>query len=149
MRLIIILMAALSVVQISCGGGSGSIADPHPTEFSDLPADFRAFYDKFHEDSLYQTAHIEWPLRGEKAEAQGDGTPKKVLAMWEPSNWTMQRRPDMKDAGLKRSTETLDDLLVIERLQYPMVNYGLERHFYKDENKEWKLIFYSEMQELR
>jgi hypothetical protein len=133
MRLIIILVAALSVVQISCGGSSGSIADPHPVEFSDLPADFRAFYDKFHEDSLYQS----------------DGTPKKVLAMWEPSNWTMQRRPDMKDAGLKRSTETLDDLLVIERLQYPMVNYGLERHFYKDENKEWKLIFYSEMQELR
>ncbi|MFM8485704.1 MAG: hypothetical protein ACKOCH_05170, partial [Bacteroidota bacterium] len=112
MRLIIILVAALSVVQISCGGSSGSIADPHPVEFSDLPADFRAFYDKFHEDSLYQTAHIEWPLRGETAEAQSDGTPKKVLAMWEPSNWTMQRRPDMKDAGLKRSTETLDDLLV-------------------------------------
>ncbi|MBL7826070.1 MAG: DUF4348 domain-containing protein [Saprospiraceae bacterium] len=118
------------------------------SEFVDLPKDFLNFYNTFHTDSAYQIAHIEWPLKGEKAEKQPDGSAKKVLTIWEPETWQMLHMPDLNDPGLKRSYETMSDVLIIEKMQYPMVNYGLERQFFKEENNEWKLIYYSEMQEL-
>lgn len=118
-------------------------------EFTDLPQDFLTFYQTFHSDSAYQIAHIEWPLKGDKPEKLENGGAKKMLAVWEPQNWQMLHLPDLNDPGLKRSYETMGDVMIIEKMVYPMVNYGLERQFYKDENNEWKLIFYSEMQELR
>jgi hypothetical protein len=72
-----------------------------------------------------------------------------MLTSWEPENWSLFSAPDLTDVGLKRSIETMGDALIIERLEYPMVNYGLERQFFKDDNQEWRLIFYAEMQELR
>jgi hypothetical protein len=119
------------------------------TEAVDLPKDFLSFYQQFHTDSAYQISHIQWPLKGEKAERTADGRPLKVLTTWEVNTWEMLHLPDLKDPGLKRKYETISDVMVIERLQYPMVNFGLERQFYKDENNQWNLIFYSEMQELR
>ncbi|MCB9345832.1 MAG: hypothetical protein H6576_19245, partial [Lewinellaceae bacterium] len=91
---------------------------------------------------------IQWPLKGEKSKETEEGGSKKVLYVWEPEEWAVLHEPDMTDVGLKRSFETINDVLVIERLQYPMVNYGLERQFFKEENGEWTMIFYSEMQEL-
>ena len=119
------------------------------TEADDLPKDFLVFYQQFHTDSAYQIAHIQWPLKGEKANRTAEGGSKKLLATWEPQDWVMLHLPDMSDAGLKRSYETISDVMVIERLQYPMVNFGLERQFYKDDQDQWQLIFYSEMGELR
>jgi hypothetical protein len=118
-------------------------------ELADLPQDFLTFYQKFHSDSAYQMAHITWPLKGEKSENLETGGTKKVLAMWEPQSWQMLHLPDMSDVGLKRTFEAMSDVLISERLQYPMVNFGMERQFYKDENNEWNMIFYSEMQELK
>ena len=94
-------------------------------------------------------AHIDWPLKGEKIERSDSTAGKKVLTEWEPETWVMFRLPDMSDVGLKRSFETVGDALITERFQYPMVNFGLERQFFKDENNEWRLIYYSEMQELK
>ena len=90
-----------------------------PAELADLPSDFLAFYQNFHVDSAYQMAHIEWPLKGEKTVRGEDEKPKKVLATWEPENWTMLHSPDLNDVGLKRSFETISGVLIIERLQYP------------------------------
>ncbi len=118
-------------------------------EMSDLPKDFLDFYQQFHTDSAYQIAHIEWPLKGEKTVSGDDGKDKKVLATWEPGNWAIQHLPELEHSGLKRSFETSSEVLVIERLQYPMVNYGMERQFYKEENNEWRMIYYTEMQDLR
>ena len=118
-------------------------------ERTDLPKDFLAFYQQFHTDSAYQMAHIDWPLKGEKLERQENGGQKKVLTLWEPEQWTMLRMPDLQDVGLKIYYETISDVLITEKLQYPMVNFGLERQFFKDEQNEWQLIFYSEMQELK
>jgi hypothetical protein len=45
---------------------------------------------------------------------------------------------------LKRRFETVGDVMVIERMSYPMVGFGYERQFYKDEQGEWRLIYYAE-----
>ena len=120
-----------------------------PKQFADLPQDFLAFYQKFRSDSAYQMAHIEWPLKGEAAERVDSTTYKKVLKTWDPETWEISHMPDFNDPGLKRSFEAITDVLITEKLQYPMVNFGMERQFFKQENNEWQLIYYSEMQELR
>jgi hypothetical protein len=91
-------------------------------------------------------AHIEWPLKGEKAEAQADSTLVPQLHEWAPETWRLMRLPDTGWSSLKRGYEMLGDVMVIERMSYPMVGFGFERQFYKDENGEWLLIYYAEKQ---
>lgn len=149
MRLILFFSLISGIFLFACKSGTSSGPQVKPADFSALPSDFLSFYQKFHTDSAYQMAHIQWPLKGDRAEKDSSGVGHKVLAVWEPAQWKMLHLPDMSDPGLKRYYETLGDAFVIERLQYPMVNYGMERQFFKDENNEWQMISYSEMQELK
>lgn len=149
MRLIFALTLISGIFWTACKSRSSYGPQGKPAEFVALPDDFLSFYQQFHSDSAYQMAHIQWPLKGEKAEKDSSGAAHKVLYSWNPEHWNMLHLPDISDPGLKRSFETVGDALVIERMQYPMVNYGLERQFFKDDKNEWQLIFYSEMQELK
>jgi hypothetical protein len=54
--------------------------------------------------------------------------------------------PDTTMSTLKRGYEMVGEVLVVEKMSYPMVGFGFERQFYKDEDGEWRLIFYSESQ---
>lgn len=148
MRLFSLFLFSLTIITISCKNRTPGQMEK-AAELSDLPQDFLAFYQQFHSDSAYQMAHIDWPLKGEKMERNDSTANKRVLTEWEPETWTMFHLPDLTDVGLKRSFETMGDVLITERLQYPMVNYGLERQFFKDDNNEWRLIYYAEMQELK
>ena len=111
----------------------------------ELPKDFHEFYQKFHTDSSYQMAHIEWPLKGEKGVA-ADSTLTRQLHEWEPETWALMHLPDTTMSTLKRGYEMVGEVLVVEKMSYPMVGFGFERQFYKDEDGEWRLIFYSESQ---
>ena len=113
----------------------------------DLPKDFLEFYQKFHTDSVYQMAHIEWPLKGETGISQ-DTTTKRQLTEWTPENWRLMHLPDTSMSTLKRNFEMVGDILVIEKMSYPMVGYGYERQFYKEEDGQWWLIFYGETTQL-
>jgi len=112
----------------------------------ELPADFVDFYRRFHADSLYQMAHISWPLQGDVSE-QIDSThyqPKNNS--WTPETWRMMRL-NFSTKDYKIETEMLGDLMVIERIRARSVSFGLERRFAKQPNGEWELIFYSDVQE--
>ncbi len=148
MRLRTVFLLSLSIMLFACKNTPAGQMQK-TAEAADLPKDFLAFYQQFHTDTAFQMAHIDWPLKGEKSEMVDSTGEKKVLTEWEPQNWTMFQMPDLSDVGLKRSFETLGDALIIERLQYPMVNYGLERQFFKTDDGEWRLIYYAEMQELK
>lgn len=149
MRFILVIALFSGIILTSCKSRNNYGPQGKPAEFAALPDDFLSFYAQFHADSSFQIAHIQWPLKGERAEKDSSGVAHKVLTVWEPGEWTIFHLPDISDPGLKRSFETVGDALIIERMQYPMVNYGLERQFFKDENNEWRMIFYSEMQELK
>ena len=112
---------------------------------ADLPKDFLEFYQQFHSDSSYQMAHIEWPLKGEKGSST-DTLGRSQLTEWEPETWSIMHFPDTTMSTLKRGFETVGDVLVIERMSYPMVGYGYERQFYKEDDGQWRLIFYGEKQ---
>lgn len=115
---------------------------------AELPKDFLEFYQKFHTDSTYQMAHIEWPLKGESGVSQ-DTLAKRQLTEWTPENWHLMHLPDTTMSTLKRSFETVGEVMIIEKMSYPMVGFGYERQFYKEEDGQWRLIFYGETQMLQ
>lgn len=110
---------------------------------ADLPKDFLEFYQNFHADSAYQMAHIEWPLKGEKG-VSADSALASRLHEWLPETWQLMHQPDTSMSTLKRSYEMVGEVLVIEKMSYPMVGFGFERQFYKEEDGQWRLIYYAE-----
>lgn len=113
-----------------------------------LPQDFSAFYEKFHSDSAFQMEHIEWPLKGEKG-IKADSTQAQTLTEWSPEQWKIMVKPDTAMSTLKCTYETVGDVLVIEKMFYPMVGVGYERQFFKDDDGAWKLIYYAESTSMR
>lgn len=91
-------------------------------------------------------AHIEWPLKGERAVVGADSTLSPQLYEWEPETWRTMHLPETGWSSLKRSYEMLGDVMVIEHMSYPMVGFGFERQFYKEDNGQWTLIYYGEKQ---
>lgn len=149
MRLFLLCLCSLLAL-LSCQGGSQSATVPQETTAlpadAALPADFVAFYKSFHSDSLYQMAHISWPLQGDVSE-QIDSTHYRPKAhTWTPETWRMMRL-NFSPNDFKMETEMLGDGLVIERIRARSVSFGLERRFARQPNGEWELIFYSDVQE--
>jgi hypothetical protein len=88
-------------------------------------------------------AHIEWPLKGESG-ISSDTMAKRQLKEWNPEDWRLMYLPDTSMSTLKRSFETVGEIIVVEKMSYPMVGFGFERQFYKEEDGQWRLIFYGE-----
>lgn len=117
------------------------------TSGTQLTADFNAFYEKFHTDSVYQMTHIAWPLQGDKSEQIDSTHYQKKETYWEQSNWDLHRPVDYRSGDYKRQVQTLGDGLVIEYILITAGGYGIERRFAKQPDGEWNLIYYSDMQE--
>lgn len=117
------------------------------TSDTQLPADFNAFYEKFHTDSLYQMAHIPWPLQGDTAEQVDSTHYQKKTINWEKDSWIMHRTVDYSSGDYKRQVQMLGDGIVIEFITITAGGYGIERRFAKQPDGEWNMIFYSDMQE--
>lgn len=146
LKLPVVVFSILSLL-CSCQNQSASTGTKAATD-AQLPAGFLTFYDKFHQDSAFQMAHIQWPLRGETAVQMDSVRREKQLASWEPHTWNLQRAVDFSSGEFKREWETMGDDFIIERIRYRAANYGLERHFMRRDDGEWELIYYTDMQEM-
>lgn len=112
-----------------------------------IPADFVTFYEKFHRDSLYQMAHIAWPLQGETTIQKDTMKAEKKTIYWEKNQWKMHRTIDFSTGEFKQTLTPVGDGIVMEVIKYSAANFGLERRFAKNMDGEWELIFYSDMAE--
>lgn len=112
---------------------------------SDLPADFKSFYEKFHEDSLYQIAHISWPLEGWSASSQDSSVTAQRSYHWQPNEWRMHRAVDYSNGKFARECHMIGDLLVVEKICTNPMAYCLERRFAKGVDGQWSLIYYADM----
>lgn len=122
-------------------------AQPEQTAAGDaaIPADFNAFYEQFHRDSLYQMAHIVWPLQGDER-IEVDSMYQIKPKYWEAATWRMHRSNfDAKDYRVER--QAIGDVMVVERILTKLGNYGIERRFAKQPDGEWNMIFYSDIRE--
>lgn len=110
---------------------------------SELPVGFSEFYDKFHEDSLYQVAHIRFPLEG--LPTVGDNS-VALDYRWEAEDWVMHK-PFTADEEYNRELNVVDSTIVIETIRLKTNEYGMERRFAKFGN-DWQLIYYAAMNKL-
>jgi hypothetical protein len=108
-------------------------------------ADFMQFYEQFHKDSLFQIAHISWPLTGEMTMQSDSGRINKVPIEWQLDKWTMHRNTKLVDGEYQRTWQLLGDLLVIERIKEVQSGFRMERRFSKASNGTWTMIFYSDI----
>lgn len=111
-----------------------------------LPADFQEFYQKFHTDSVYQLAHIQFPLQGDDLVKIDSATLQRQTKWWKAEEWTIQRADfDANDYNIE--TQNIGDVVIVERVTAKAVPYGIERRFGKQPDGSWALIYYSDMQE--
>ena len=67
-----VFLSALALLGLIACNGTGNVSNlaqnkPLPKP----PEDFLKFYDQFHTDSVYQMAHIQWPLAGDVEVVEG------------------------------------------------------------------------------
>jgi hypothetical protein len=108
-----------------------------------IPADFEAFYKKFHSDSVYQMAHIRFPLAGVPSNVD-TSTPIPPNFHWEAAEWRMHRPLEDKDPSFERSLSMVIPDFVEEKIHQKQTPYSMLRRFHKDGN-EWFLIYYVDM----
>ncbi|NNF36669.1 MAG: hypothetical protein HKN68_21385 [Saprospiraceae bacterium] len=103
-----------------------------------IPEDFYPFYDRFHNDSLYQMDHIIFPLTGEPAEE----TLKGQEWTWPKEDWVMHKPFDDKGT-FKRDWYAINSVIV-EKISDSSGRFTMERRWAKM-GGEWNLIYYKEM----
>ena len=129
------------------GGPQSKPADARPD--AQLPAGFADFYEKFHQDSLYQIAHISWPLSGDTGVTGDSLGARREPKTWNQAAWRMHRAIDLSSGEFKQTFLPLGEDIVVEKIRYAAAAFGLERRFARRSDGAWELIYYSDMGELR
>jgi hypothetical protein len=106
-----------------------------------LPEDFRAFYENFHTDSLFQIRHTAFPLKGLPINADSL-TLASDNFFHEEKDWKMQRAIDFSKGEFIQTMIPLTDRIVTERILKADNQFGIERRFAKLSDGEWNLIYY-------
>lgn len=102
---------------------------------------FEAFYKKFHEDTLYQKAHIQFPLQGIPAFADSASLVSRDF-FWEKDLWIYHKKIDLDSSGYERIIKTLGTNIVSESLVNRVQKVTMERRFAKL-GDEWYMIYYA------
>ena len=114
-------------------------------EVQGLSEDFLTFYKKFHADSAYQMAHIEFPLAGyPMGNSASDSSFDAKTFRWTPETWTMHRMNTLNDTAFTRQFEQPMPMVVSEVIVQKQTHFGTVRRFLK-RGDEWFLIFYADM----
>lgn len=130
---VVLVMASLGSCQSGVSSNEGEVAD------------FGAFYQRFLSDSLYQLAHITFPLEGLPPHAS-----EEELAggfRWEKSDWVMHRVIDQERTGFRSELINLENDLIVERIVHRRDPFVIERRFAKM-GQEWYLIYYAALNEV-
>ena len=135
---------------LSCRGNTGSEKAYQNSVFdaeSSVPMDFMDFYMKFHQDSLYQIEHIQFPLKGMPAMAIDLPLDSINNFYWQEEEWKVHK-PFMgnEDEYLKEFRK-ISDHLISEFIIEKQMGYGMERRFSKLGGR-WYLIYYMDMNKL-
>ena len=108
-----------------------------------LPEDFNTFYQKFHQDSLYQMSHITFPLEGIPPQADSS-TIASGNFRWQKKDWVLHKDFDTKLGEFHKNISQIADGMIIEQITHDNGQFGMQRRFAKI-GGEWNLIYYSAM----
>ncbi len=141
MKLLSPLVLFLGLLLFACRNAQP--ADPAPT----LPADFLAFYQRFHQDSLFQMEHIAFPLPGLPDRADSLTLSRNDFR-WERHNWRMHRPFDFELGDFRRTFIPFNENMVEERILHRNGRYAMVRRFARM-GGEWHLIYYAGLNRLQ
>ena len=116
-------------------------------EAQGLSEDFVTFYNKFHNDSAFQMAHIQFPLEGYPTGNLSDSIGNVADFRWTADKWVLHRLDQFSDSLYVRQFEQPMPIMVNEIIIEKKSTYGMTRRFLKRDN-DWQLIFYSDMNRL-
>ena len=111
-----------------------------------MPAGFADFFEQFHRDSIYQMAHITFPLEGIPANADS-ATVAGDSFRWPAATWVLHRPFNDMDGQFSRQFIPMSDDFVIEQIKGVNDQYGMQRRFSRREDG-WYLIYYAGMNQL-
>lgn len=114
----------------SCKNKTENTTDISDYISNDLPSDFLDFYQKFHSDSLYQIAHILFPLKE-----------KQDQSLWQLSDWKMHKPFDDLGGQYQRKFTNLNGI-IIENIFDVKGMFQMERRYIKD-TEGYNLIYYN------
>ena len=105
---------------------------------SNSDEDFKTFYTKFHQDSLFQTSRIKFPLKG----IYKDGFRKEN---WTKENWNMLKTPIQEVDTLQFKTSLYQtENEFYEKIWIENSGFSIEYKFKKIDGK-WFLIYANEL----
>ncbi len=108
-----------------------------------LPDDFVAFYQKFHDDSIFQIQHIQFPLAGLPPNADTLSISPESFR-WQKESWKPHQPLMSNLQGYEQSFHKFDEGIIIERILQTTTGLGMERRFAKFDTS-WILIYYAGM----
>ena len=117
------------------------------TVSKELPVDFVTFYEKFHQDSAYQMAHIIFPLEGYPAQVDS-ATIAEGTFRWYAESWRMHKMAGFTSSDFTRTFEQTLPGIVNETVLQNGTPFGMFRRYYK-RGDEWFLIMYSDMNPMK
>lgn len=112
----------------SCGNDRAAPLPELPPEYADFPG----FYQRFHADSAFQMAHIQFPLMG-----------KSDTSAWQVKEWTLHRPVDYDRSDFTREFTPVGEDILVEHIIHRMGDYGMVRRWARL-GDEWSLIYYAE-----
>jgi hypothetical protein len=106
-----------------------------------LPADFVAFYDKFHTDSQYQMDHIIFPLEGLPNSGVGADTTITERYFWQRADWKIHNHFTDPSGQFEHWFVVKDPRIIEHWIAMKGTNLMMQRRFAKLD-EEWFLIYY-------
>lgn len=103
-----------------------------------MPVDFMNFYERFHQDSIYQIEHISFPLEGVPGMSMGKDIDENFHFKLE--NWKMHRAFE-DSLIIYHSLEQVSDHIVEEEIGLDANGLMIYRRFTKA-GSEWFLSYY-------
>jgi len=134
------------VLFIACKNKQQPSPPPAPGAASELPEGFAEFYQQFHNDSVFQMAHIVFPLQGLPGDADSL-TIARDDYHWPAESWKMMHSFDFQMSDFRRELYTVNENMVVERIIHKSGELGMVRRFAKVAG-EWHLIYYTGLNRL-
>lgn len=110
--------------------------------YTEIPEDFIPFYEQFHNDTLFQVEHIQFPLEGIPSLSE-DTNLEGFTFWWERDGWKYHKPFNSQDNTFTRSFSNFAGIIT-ETIKDGSGQFTMMRRFTKI-GDEWKLIYYKEM----
>jgi len=134
-----------------CSCGKKNKTNTHTNSVFDaesaVPIDFMDFYMKFHQDSVYQMNHIQFPLRGMPAMAIDLSQDSINNFVWEEEKWVVHKPFMGNEEEYLKEFRVINENLISEFIVEKQMGYGMERRFSKIGNR-WYMIYYMDMNKM-